>query len=184
MIFMKKISFFFDSTLIFATLFLLSILSLFEIKTVSGHSMLSSFRNEERLLIFRAMYGLRSSFFNRYLIRWKDVEIGDVVVFKIRGRYIIKRCLATEKDDIFFYQQKKDNGKEYFMRIKDVSFPLNRSSYYRLFIDCPIENEEGVQRVPKGSLLLLGDNIDESFDSREYGYIKCDGILGKVIKWK
>lgn len=181
---MKRISFLCDSILVFAVLFLLSIVSLFEIKTVSGRSMLSSFRNEERLLIFRAMYGLRSSFFSRYLVRWKDVEIGDVVVFKIRGRYVIKRCLATEKDDIFFYQQKKDGGKEYFMRVKDVSFPLHRSSYYRLFIDCPVEKEEGMQRVPKGCLLLLGDNIDESFDSREYGYIKCDSILGKVIRWK
>ena len=70
------------------------------------------------------------------------------------------------------------------MKVDDIEFNLSREAYYRLFIDADKGEEEGKQRIPKRTLLLLGDNADESFDCRDYGYITEDSILGKVLKWK
>ena len=163
--------------------FLLSIVSLFDIKKVKGSSMLSSFKENDFLLIFRAMYGIKSPFSNNYLIRWSCVKKGDVVMYKIRGHYVIKRCYATDEDDICFYQKENTENTEYFMKVEEKKFNINRKSYYRLFFNYSDSTSNGMQKVPKGSLLLLGDNASSSFDSRDYGYVTQDSILGKVIQW-
>ena len=91
---------------------------LFDIKKVKGSSMLSSFKEGDVLLIFRATYGLKSPFSNRYLIRWRYVKKGDVVMYKIKGHYVIKRCYATDKDVIYFYQRENVKNTDYFMKIE------------------------------------------------------------------
>jgi signal peptidase I len=37
--------------------------------------------------------------------------------------------------------------------------------------------------VPSGQLLVVGDNVAESFDSRTLGFIPCDRVLG-VMLWR
>ena len=156
--------------------------SLFDIKKVSGHSMLSSFKDRQLLLIFKKMYGIRLPWKKGYFVRWARVEKGDVVLFKINGRYVIKRCYANDKDSIYFYKKKEEGMLKYSMKVDDVEFSLDRDAYYRLFIDA--EKDVTLQRIPQGCLLLLGDNANESFDCRDYGYVTQDSILGKVLKWK
>ncbi|TDC57172.1 S26 family signal peptidase [Actinomadura sp. KC345] len=36
--------------------------------------------------------------------------------------------------------------------------------------------------VPDGHLLVLGDNATRSLDSRHYGYLRSDGVLGVVVR--
>lgn len=157
---------------------------LFDIKKVKGSSMLSSFKEGDFLLIFRAMYGLKSPFSNKYLIRWRYVKKGDVVMYKIQGHYVIKRCYATDDDVIYFYQKENERNSEYFMKIDKKEFKINKFSYYRLFFDYSPSMQSGVQKVPTSSVLLLGDNFFSSFDSKDYGYVTQNSILGKVIQWK
>jgi len=157
--------------------------SLFDIKKVSGHSMLSAFKDNQWLLIFKTMYGIRSPWKKGYLVKWSRVKKGDVVLFKINGRYVIKRCYANDKDSIQFYQKKEQASLQYLMKVGKSEFSLNKDAYYRLFIDSNI-SKNGIQKIPQGTLLLLGDNVDESFDCRDYGYITENSILGKVLKWK
>ncbi|GAA2230100.1 S26 family signal peptidase [Streptomyces amakusaensis] len=38
------------------------------------------------------------------------------------------------------------------------------------------------QRVPLGSLVLLGDNREVSFDSRRVGYFPAERVLGTVLR--
>ncbi|MEU2281573.1 S26 family signal peptidase [Streptomyces sp. NPDC013178] len=37
------------------------------------------------------------------------------------------------------------------------------------------------QQVPSGKLVLLGDNPDQSLDSRQIGYFSGSGVLGSVL---
>lgn len=158
--------------------------SLFDIKRVSGHSMLSSFKDKQLLLIFKKMYGFRIPWKKGYLVKWACVQKGDVVLFKIAGRYVIKRCYANDQDSIYFYKKKEDASLAYRMKVDDIEFNLSREAYYRLFIDADKKEKGGEQKVPNKTLLLLGDNEGESFDCRDYGYITEDSILGKVLTWK
>lgn len=145
--------------------------------------MLSSFKENDFLVVCRAMYGIKSPFSNKYLIRWGYVKKGDVVMYKIRGHYVIKRCYATDKDVIYFYQKEGIKNIEYFMKIEEKEFKINRLSYCRLFFNYSVSMPDGMQKVPKGTLLLLGDNTYSSFDSKDYGYVTQDSILGKVLQW-
>lgn len=145
--------------------------------------MLSAFKENDFLFILRIMYGIKSPFSNKYFIRWKSVKIGDVVMYKIRGHYVIKRCYATDKDTIYFYQKENERNIEYFMKIKQKEFKISRFSYYRLFFNYSTLHPNGMQKVPSNSILLLGDNYLHSFDSKDYGYVTQDSILGKVIQW-
>ncbi|MGP1438142.1 MAG: signal peptidase I [Treponema sp.] len=165
--------------IIFSLILLLLLFFLFDIKKVKGSSMFSSIKENDLTLIFRAMYGIKSPFSNKYLIRWKNVKKGDVVMYKIRGKYVIKRCYATDDDVIHFYQKES----EYFMYIEEKIFKLKKASYHRLFFNYSPSMQSGMQKVPEGSLLLLGDNVSSSFDSKDYGYVTQNSILGKVILW-
>jgi signal peptidase I len=39
----------------------------------------------------------------------------------------------------------------------------------------------GPNPVPQGEVLLLGDNRDDSVDSREFGTVSVDSITGRVL---
>jgi len=42
--------------------------------------------------------------------------------------------------------------------------------------------QNGQYRVPEGKFFVMGDNIDNSFDSRYFGAVPRDAIIGKVVK--
>lgn len=44
-----------------------------------------------------------------------------------------------------------------------------------------VPRDGGADRVPPGSLVVLGDNPDHSVDSRHHGYVPLDQVLGKVV---
>lgn len=49
------------------------------------------------------------------------------------------------------------------------------------FLDYDLEGVHGHQVVPEGTLFVLGDNRGRSYDSREFGVIDEDSIIGEVI---
>jgi signal peptidase I len=38
--------------------------------------------------------------------------------------------------------------------------------------------------VPPGRLVVLGDNPADSYDSRQFGYVRDDRMLGVVVRWR
>ncbi|MEN3539172.1 S26 family signal peptidase [Microbispora sp. ZYX-F-249] len=45
-----------------------------------------------------------------------------------------------------------------------------------------VPRRAGETLVPAGCLVLLGDNPDESVDSRHFGYVPANSMVGKVIR--
>ena len=37
------------------------------------------------------------------------------------------------------------------------------------------------EKVPEGYVLVLGDNLSDSVDSRDYGFVSVKNITGKII---
>lgn len=96
----------------------------------------------------------------------RDVKRGEILVFPSpeSQKLMVKRCLLTEGDpiDIKDYWLKTDLG-DYYLSREQLQF---LSSY---------------THVPAHSLLLLGDNQFHSHDSRDFGFIAEERVLGKVI---
>jgi signal peptidase I len=84
-----------------------------------------------------------------------EPDIGDVIVFK-NENINLKRILAKPEDKIYF-----DKIKIYKKKPKDIivdSLLLNKEEYF-----------------------VVGDNRAKSYDSRNYGAIQYDSIIGKML---
>lgn len=134
--------------------------SLVGLTTVRGVSMYPTLQDGDQLIMDRT---IRFS---------KKVNKGDIVVFNARNLekknkdiYYVKRVIATEGDHIQISNGKVIlNGKELVENYTDNSF-INGD------IDLT---------VPKGSYFVLGDNRDESADSRVFGPIKHESLSGVI----
>ena len=123
----------------------------------------------------------------------QDIETGDIVVFfpedndsrnnigllidslnivklvnpKLSEAVYIKRIVAKGGDRITI----SERGKVYINEIQDERYSINNISSSEL-LDLT---------VPKNQFFLLGDNIENSIDSRSYGLISEANIVGKAV---
>ena len=91
----------------------------------------------------------------------------DVVVVSVKHKYMIKRVIGLPGETV-----------EY----KDNKLYINGKYYEEDFIDTTkVKTEDfavnGV--IPEGKYLVLGDNRENSEDSRDYGLISKKDIVGK-----
>lgn len=105
------------------------------------------------------------------LIVWKlgrEINNYDVVIAKIDGMEVVKRVVAIPGDYVFY-----DGAKVYINdKLPEDNLCFATSSFGNL---------EYSFIVPDGKYLLLGDNRDNSTDSREYGLVSQEDIKGTVV---
>lgn len=70
------------------------------------------------------------------------------------------------------------------VKIKDGILYINdqevEESYLKEYSNTKIKNKD-FGTIPQDQYLVLGDNRDDSLDSRTIGFIKRESIVGKVI---
>ena len=133
---------------------------IFRIVQVSGRSMVPTLQNNDRIITTNLFY---------------EPAAGDVIVCNSLGlkKTIVKRIIGVAGDtiDINF-----DEGKVYRNGVEIKEDYINNITKRHYDVKFPIT-------VPEGSVFVLGDNRDESLDSRssEVGFIDTEQITGKVI---
>jgi len=166
-IFRSLLSFFLDflETIVMAlAFFVVMYVFFFQPHQVKGNSMLPNFQNGEYILT------------NKITYRFNDPKRGEVVIPKAPGNSnddYIKRLIGLENDRI-----KVANGHFYLNgKILDESAYLEQSVITRpgRFMR---EGEEII--VPENEIFIAGDNREHSSDSREFGTIPEDDIVGKA----
>lgn len=106
-------------------------------------------------------------------------ERGDIIVFKdIRGNNACKRIIGVEGNAIdrlgeyvHLYHDESDNGIRYV--------PFDFGDWERQLDKICIDGKEKVV-IPRGKIWVEGDNPLYSVDSRHYGPISIDNIIGRV----
>lgn len=119
---------------------------------------------------------------NKHAYQSQDPARGDVVIFQIPNnpeRSSIKRIRALPSETV-----RLENGKVYVNgQILDESSYLLPAimTYSGAFLQ---EGEDVT--VPENSYFVLGDNRPQSSDSREYGFVPRENIVGKIsiCYWK
>ncbi len=133
----------------------------------------------DHILVNKFLYGIKMPYFRSTLIPIKEPRKGDIVVFiypEDRSKDFIKRVIATSGDTVEIRNKKIYlNGKLY----KD-----NKGVYVDNFnIPGSVQPRDnfGPVTVPPSSLFVMGDNRDQSYDSRFWGFVDLKDVLGKAI---
>lgn len=90
---------------------------------------------------------------------------GDIVLIRQSNRtYIVKRIVGIGGDNILI-----TNACLFVNHVLIDSVPNHRNADYQLEVN-----------VPDGTVFILGDNRMESTDSRDFGCIDAESIIGIV----
>ncbi|MCX6089426.1 MAG: signal peptidase I [Candidatus Atribacteria bacterium] len=113
----------------------------------------------------------------KFYYRFTDPQRGDIIVFRYPiddRKNLIKRIIGLPGDRI-----KIENG---MVTVNDN--PLQGEKFGRTYYDMGFYGQ-GEHTVPDGSYFVLGDNSQNSDDSRFWGYVPRKNILGRafVIYW-
>lgn len=145
--------------------------------------MLPTLQIGDHLLVNKFIYGVRLPFTGSMLIPFKEPGRGDVVVFKFpkdRSVDYIKRVIGTPGDTV------EVRDKRVYINGEPVDDPhAHISTPSVLSAGASPRDNFGPVLVPEGRIFVMGDNRDNSFDSRFWGFVEQKDILGKafILYW-
>lgn len=153
-------------------------------KIPSG-SMLETLQIGDQILVNKFIYGVKIPFTSgKTLIPVKDPEKGDIVVFKYPedpSKDFIKRVVAIQGDTLEIIDKKLYvngnliNGEDYAVHKTGEIIPGKFS---------PRDNLRKIT-IPENKLFVMGDNRDNSRDSRFWGFVDLRAVKGEafMIYW-
>ncbi len=137
----------------------------------------------DHILVSKFIYGVKIPYFRNTLIPVRDPKRGEIIVFiypEDRSKDFIKRVIGVSGDTI---------------EIRSKKIFLNGMPYedkYGVYVDdfvIPGANQPrdnfGHVTFPKGAVFVMGDNRDQSYDSRFWGFVDLKDVMGKayIIYW-
>ena len=144
---------------IFIILFLM--IYVVSITQVVGNSMNSTLIDGDVLILSKANY------------RFFDIKRGDIISLDYEDtKYLIKRVIGLPGDSV---------------EIKDNTLYINGEIYEEDYLDEGLVYDNfslsdlGYDVIPEDMYLVLGDNRENSLDSREIGLISKDNVNGKIV---
>lgn len=149
--------------------------SLIEAFRVPSSSMENTILYGEHILVKKNAYALRAPLTETILKQISLPARKDVVVFRYPGdrkRFLVKRVIALAGEKLEIRERK--------VYINDKLLDEPYAVFKAEFAGLTAENF-GPVVVPKQSYFVMGDNRDNSKDSRAYGSIPLDLILGKAF---
>jgi len=137
----------------------------------------------DHLLVTKFNYGVKLPLLRSMLIPLGKPKRGDIVVFiypEDRSKDFIKRMVGLPGDTI------EVRDKKVFINNLRWNDPYGKH-VDSLVIPGSVQPRDnfGPVTVPGDSYFVMGDNRDESYDSRFWGFVKQQDILGKalIIYW-
>lgn len=157
----------------------------------------------DRIIINKLAYDLKIPYTTLHLAQWANPKRGDIVVFYSPedGKRLIKRVIGVPGDTVAMSRNRLFvNGQ--FMKYKPLNQEIinqieNKEQLSHVFVE---ENLQGKPhavmlsqtrpslntfapiKIPNGKYFMMGDNRDNSSDSRFFGLVERNRIVGRAIK--
>ena len=145
---------------------------------IQGDSMYPTLHDKDTLIV------------NKLYLNRSDIKRFDIVVLKSDklNQDIIKRVIGLPGDNIVFKDDKLYiNGKfieePYLDDLKNSERWKRNGNFAKLTQDFTLESlpATNTKKVPENMLFVMGDNRIDSKDSRYFGFISVDKVIGKMI---
>lgn len=179
-----------------------------EAYVIPSGSMLPSLLIHDHIFVNKMIYGVRVPFGKTWLVKFQEPKKNDVIVFRWpqdERIFFIKRIIGVPGDKVFY-----ENGNLYINDqkvekqapastkamdyLRDSEMPPNGKEDYVHFEellaggvhDALLRRGElhlgfGPTVIPEGKLFVMGDNRDNSNDSRYWGFVPQENILGRAM---
>jgi signal peptidase I len=149
---------------------------------IPSQSMEDSLLIGDHLFVNRFIYGPAATDIERKLLPLRPVERGDIVVFRSPKEPtldLVKRCVAVGGDSVRGVdQQLYINGKA----VDDSSYAVHKGTEgLGIFGAPPLRDSFGPVAVPTGHYFCMGDNRDNSYDSRYWGPLPGHLVKGRAL---
>ena len=140
----------------------------------------------DHILVNKIIFGKTVSAAENVVLPQRDLRRGDVVVFRFPedpGRDFIKRCIGLPGDEIEIRDKEVYiNGEPlaesgYAHHVDPRTYP---SSVF-LSDDYRYRDNLGPLQVPAGEIFFMGDNRDDSHDSRFWGTVPLKFVKGRAL---
>jgi len=134
----------------------------------------------DHIFVNKFIYGYHVPYTKGRILEFRQPKRADIIVFEFPedpSKDFIKRVVGTPGDTVEIRQKKVYvNGvplQEQYVRYADgpgaEGFP-------------PAARDNMLPiKVPPGKLFVMGDNRDRSYDSRFWGYVDMDKVVGKAL---
>lgn len=149
--------------------YILIILAVLLIKTfvvspvkVNGLSMYNTLHDGDIMILNKIVYKFsKIKRFDIVVARWKDEKLG-------KDEYLIKRVIALPGETVEF------KGNILYINGKKLDDPYGYGNTNDFSM-----KDFGKKKIPKGYYLILGDNRENSVDSRYFGLMSEKNIKGR-----
>ena len=169
--------------------------SLADWNDVPTGSMKPTILEGDRIYVNKLAYDLKIPFTLVHAVSWQDPQRGDIVVFRspADGKRLVKRVVGLPGDVISMDQNRLFLNGERLVYENSAAPAAPEPGIIYLYENLPgrshkvqfIPSRPFLTRfqqitVPAGSYLMMGDNRDNSADSRVFGFVPRKNILGRA----
>ena len=145
--------------------------------TIPTGSMLNTLLVGDCVLVNKFIYGVKIPFTNDYFLNMNEPERGDVVVFEYPlepNTDFIKRIVGLPGDTLTM--------RDKVLYVNGIKAPEPFVYYSYPGMTFPQDNF-GPITIPEGEFFMMGDHRDDSRDSREWGTVKRNALVGKAWRF-
>ncbi|QQE75516.1 signal peptidase I [Brevibacillus composti] len=150
---------------------------------VDGHSMDPTLQDQQRIYVWKLSHTFSVM-----------PDYGDIVVIDSRvdrkrslqddlvGHPLIQLFLGTEEQNFRFVKRVIGKPGD-IVEVKDHQLYRNGVLLEEPYIKEKMIDKDRRWEVPPNHVFVMGDNRNNSLDSREIGFIPLDHVLGSKIEW-